>query len=579
MKWFNKVLAALLGISVVSIFATPDLSAVSHSAKPLQPQIVSVSAVKTSSKSKVNVLVTFTKGTTASKSPLLLTEVRVGNFICNAKKSATKCTVRNVPSGKVLVVSARAKNKNGFGKFSSKIRFRVAAGSSWAAVPSVGGSVPSVGGAVPSVGGAVPSVGGAVPSVGGAVPSVGGAVPISSYTPFVSNVDPAVNINPATTIQFDLSGAVGLALKPAVSSSSVRKSSIGSNLLVVLESGLTREALTVGTASINKFIIAPNNRLYVLFNTATNFGSLNCLLAQVYRSTGKAVCLESSTISIDFSSKNSIQFDSSGNIFYAGNRSGSKVLRRFSNGVATDYVNQYQSFDNWLVLPNGDVIVSGTTSANGLSWTRKINVGGGVSSLAGGSAHWLMMFPDGNAYFSHGGNENCIKRYLVQEQALDPIPWTGFVNQCKPATNSADMLGTFLNSFWITANARVMARYTNSDLYYLYPTVEKANQPLRQITYGIPALTSMVLVGTNLNGTNQMVLFDSSTNTSTLLADGSNEIEFYHVQLNLAQNRIYFDGLRFSDNKYVIGYLDLSSRAIFASDLLARVQDFQTFVG
>ena len=109
--------------------------------------------------------------------------------------------------------------------------------------------------------------------------------------------------------------------------------------------------------------------------------------------------------------------------------------------------------------------------------------------------------------------------------------------------------------------------------------MRKANQPLSQITYGIPALTSMVLVGTNTNGTNQMVLFDSSTNTSSLLADGSNEIEFYHVQLNLAQNRIYFDGLRFSDNKYVIGYLDLSTRAILASDLLARVQDFQTFVG
>jgi hypothetical protein len=131
----------------------------------------------------------------------------------------------------------------------------------------------------------------------------------------------------------------------------------------------------------------------------------------------------------------------------------------------------------------------------------------------------------------------------------------------------------------MTANAQVLARYTSKDLYYLYPTVRKANQPLSQITYGIPALTSMVLVGTNTNGTNQMVLFDSSTNTSSLLADGSNEIEFYHVQLNLAQNRIYFDGLRFSDNKYVIGYLDLSTRAILASDLLARVQDFQTFVG
>jgi hypothetical protein len=551
MKRMQTVCVLLLVVSVISIIGTPSVSAISAKAKPLKPEIISVSTLQGTSKNKVNVLVSFTKAKTSSKSPLLLTEVRVGSYTCTAKKSATKCTVRNIPSGKKYSVSARAKNKMGFGKSSSKFSFNVFIGARWQSVPSSGGSLPSS----------------------------GGSAPISSYTPFVSNVDPAAGVVPATSLQFDLTGAVGLALKTTVSSASVKEAALGSNLVVVLESGLTREALSVGQASINKFIIAPNNRLYVLFNTATNFGSSTCLLAQVYRSTGKAACLESSAISIELSSKNAIQFDSAGNIYYAGSRNGAKVLRRFSNGVATDYVNQYQNFDNWLVLPNGDVIVSGSTSANGLSWTRKVNVGGAVSSLAGSSAHWMMMFPDGNAYFSHGGNENCIKRYLVQEQALDPIPWTGFVSQCKPASNSADILGTFLNSFWITANARVLARRSNSDLYYLYPTVQKANQPLRQITYGIPALTSMVLVGTNANGTNQMVLFESSTNTSSVLADGANEIEFYQVQLNLAQNRIYFDGLRFSDNKYVIGYLDLTSRAILSSDVLARVQDFQTFVG
>lgn len=559
----------LLGICVVSamsVISVPNVEAISANAKPSQPKIISVSAIEGPSKSTVNVLVNFSKAKTSSKSSLLLTEVRVGTYICSAKKNATKCIVKNVPVGKEFVVTARAKNRIGFGKYSGKVRFTAFIGARWTTAPA----------AVVSV----PTTIGTVPTTARVVPTTIAVTPVASYKPFVSNVDPAANLIPATTLQFNLNGAVGLALKSTVSSASVKKSALGSNLVVVLESGLTREALSLGSASINKFIIAPNNRLYILFNSATDFGTSTCVLAQVYRSTGQVVCLESSTISIDLSSKNSIQFDSSGNIYYSGTRnSGAEVLRRFSNGLASDYVNQYQNFDSWLVLPNGDVLISGFTSSNGLSWIRKISTGGSVSSLASAGANWMMMFPDGNAYFSYSGNENCIKRYLVQDQILDPIPWAGFVNQCKPATNSENILGTFLNSFWITANAQVLARYTSADLYYVYPTIQKANQPLKQITYGIPALTSMVLVGTNANGTNQMILFDSSTNTSSVLADGANEIEFYHVQLNLAQNRVYFDGLRFSDNKYVIGYLDLSNKAILSSDILTRVQDFQTFAG
>ena len=571
MNRLQKACTLLVGVCIISVISVPNVGAISANSKPSQPKIVSVAAMQGYSKGRVNILVNFESASTSSKSPVLLTEIRVGGFTCSAKKSATKCTVKNVPVGKKLVITARAKNRIGFGKYTSKISYSVFVGSRWTA--------PSVVSSIPSAPGSDPSVVSSLPSAVSSIPSAVGSTPVTSYTPFVSNVDPAAAVSPATTLQFDLTGAIGLALKSTVSSTSVKKSALGSNLVVVLESGLTREALSAGTASISKFIIAPNNRLYVLFNSATNFGSSTCLLAQVYRATGKAVCLESSSMSIELTSKNAIQFDGSGNIFYAGMRNGAKVLRRFSNGVSADYVNQYQSFGSWLVLPNGDVLISGYTSANGLSWTSKITSGGSVSSLASTSSDWMLMFPDGNAYFSHGGSENCIKRYLVQNQMLDPIPWAGFVSQCKPATNSENILGVFLNSFWMTANAQVLARYTSKDLYYLYPTVRKANQPLSQITYGIPALTSMVLVGTNTNGTNQMVLFDSSTNTSSLLADGSNEIEFYHVQLNLAQNRIYFDGLRFSDNKYVIGYLDLSTRAILASDLLARVQDFQTFVG
>jgi hypothetical protein len=139
----------------------------------------------------------------------------------------------------------------------------------------------------------------------------------------------------------------------------------------------------------------------------------------------------------------------------------------------------------------------------------------------------------------------------------------------------------FLSGFynprvWILANGSVMS-LRNTELVYMYPTMKKASQSLSRISFGIPALTSAILVGTNSSGTNQMLLYDSTNDSSTTLVDGSSEIEFYHVNWNSMQNRVYFDGLRFSDNKYVIGYLNLANKQIVASDLLAKLTDFQTF--
>ena len=401
-----------------------------------------------------------------------------------------------------------------------------------------------------------------------------------AYSPVVSPNDPAQNATAASTVRFDLSDAVGIAMKTGVSSSSVKKQAIGSNLLVVLSSGLTRDAVILGTVSVNQFLIAPNNRLYVLFKSATDFGNgtTSCILAQVYRSTGDAKCIESSLAYVDIGT---IQFDADGNIYYSGGNSQYRrsVVRRYANGSATDYVNQYQSFDKFFVVPNGDILISGYTSSNGLSWTRKISTSGQITSLDADNADVFWQFPDGNVYFPSGAT--CLKRYLIASSQLDVRPWASWPgsSDCKDPYDTGYigyLNGSFNPRVWILANGLVMS-LRNTELVYMYPKLKKASQSLSRISFGIPALTSAILVGTNSSGINQMILYDSTNDSSSMLVDGSSEIEFYHVNWNVSLNRVYFDGLRFSDNKYVIGYLNLANKQIIASDLLSKLTDFQTF--
>ena len=359
----------------------------------------------------------------------------------------------------------------------------------------------------------------------------------------------------------------------SVSATSVHKSSGGgSNMRVVLPSGSMRDAISTGTASIRQFYIAPNNKLYVEFNSVTDFGYTSCYLAQVYKSDGTATCIEPTYPISGRSGDNWVQFDEQGNIYYSVTKGFATGLRRYSNGITTDYLNQYQSYSNWLVLRNGDVLIAGYTSANGLSWTRRVTTTGAVSTVSAAATRWMMFFPDGNVYFEE---TNCIRKFNVATSEVDPLAWGG---SCQIKSRSTEFVqSVFLNKFWITANGRVLAMYSDSAVYYLFPTVTKAKQPLSRVTYGIPALTSMILVGVNASGKNQMVLFDASLNSATMLADGTNEIEFYHVRWVIGQNRVYFDGLRFADNKYVVGYLDLGSKALVTSDLLGRLIDFQSF--
>ena len=122
----SLILGGLVCFSAASI-----TSASSNELKPSKPEIYSIAAAKSLRTGRVDVTVVFAKAVTHPKSPLILTEVKVGNSVCRAPKSVTRCTVKNVLAGRKLNVSARAQNRNGFGASSAGIPFTPKAGIKW----------------------------------------------------------------------------------------------------------------------------------------------------------------------------------------------------------------------------------------------------------------------------------------------------------------------------------------------------------------------------------------------------------------------------------------------------------------
>ncbi len=89
--------------------------------------------------------------------------------------------------------------------------------------------------------------------------------------------------------------------------------------------------------------------------------------------------------------------------------------------------------------------------------------------------------------------------------------------------------------------------------------------------------SSLIVHGLNTLTQNKLVKYDliSSAETDLLPSD---DIEIYHVNIK-SDGKIWFDGLRFSNNTYVIGYVDTSNsnQVVFIQDTTVKLEDFQTF--
>jgi hypothetical protein len=118
----------------------------------------------------------------------------------------------------------------------------------------------------------------------------------------------------------------------------------------------------------------------------------------------------------------------------------------------------------------------------------------------------------------------------------------------------------------------------NGLLMQYYPELAKPSTAVRKVAVAQGVLTNVILAGLNSSDRNVMTLFNTTDQSELELLGESNEIEIYHLNYVAATNRIMFDGLRFSDNKYVIGQYDLNTMTFSASQTgSTKLVDFQTF--
>jgi hypothetical protein len=581
----------LVGVSAV-IGAT-NASALSVTAKPSKPAVRSIRASAKTTRGNVDVSVSFSIASTNAKSPILQTQVKVGTKTCIANRATTKCTVKAVAVGKSFMVLVRAKNRNGYSAWSGPVSIRIKAGSTWMRTVT---TIPSVATTIPSVATTIPETS-TITTLPTLRTDLTKATVLGTSTVKLAKVAGISSSGVQSTrvrkyavgdVIFKTSGIVAYAQADTSSQS-------GSKLLAVSTTGALSDAISSGTAVVRDFYSAPNGNVYIVFESkvALTTGGTTCLLAVVEVSTGVPTCVDSTLDSITWGlgwnagrGNSPIQLDSSGAVYYSGQAGSSAVLRKAKNGVITDLINDNVTLQDFIVLSDGTVLVVGVTTSSQVRWLRRISAAGGLKNLAIGAVLSLWKFADGKVYAGLWSDPNFgWKKYSTELDAFEDKYWisgnmngvtrdgffkidgTDRISDCSNANISKN------NSFcgWYGTNVsplfNILSQKTfgvvgtsgqSRQLWQYYPTVEKTNvTAINSVTLAQQVITTLILSGTSLSGSNVLSLYDTSSKQETVVMDGSNEVEIYSMSYSQKKNAIMFSGLRFSDNKYVVGEVSL----------------------
>ena len=418
-------------------------------------------------------------------------------------------------------------------------------------------------------------------------------------------------------LKFNIKNAVGIAL---VKKATVKKKSAAppaatdevdpedTTLVAVDAAGKTTDAISSGEAVIKKFLVAPNDKLYVLFDSPTVVGdATTCLLAEVDQTTGDPKCIEKELTSISWNSGEagslnpSIQFDGTGAVYYVGTaQSGKYNLRKYAAGTTTSLINDNIQIYDFLVLSDGNVYYTATTLTTKLSYTRRIDPTGAVSVVQGERSWFLMRFADNNVYY--GVASKGVLTWLTKTNKNDDFPYiapstatqiarndtTRFcvagaaINDgfCEIVTGTVTTPGVYIRQSFNTLSGKTFVNAGTAPMGTLmqyYPEVKRAKTVVDKMTIGQVIVDYIIMAGVNTNGQNVLTIYDTTSGTERKLIDETKEIEIYRLNY-VSSNKIMFDGLRFADNKYVIGQVDLSTGAVVASPTGSdKLVDFQTF--
>ena len=538
--------------------------------KPGQAKIVKATSVSFPKKKTINLTFVIELPASNGGSTITSSVVSGGPYSCIMKKTARTCTIKNVAWNAVHRYSVISKNKVGAGPKSDLVKMWRSLGK-WLRT----GYSPQ--------GNKYP---GAVTKIGNSRVISTQSVKWSKFQAIKrSGVASATirrpQIGPNDVI-FQTSNAVGIAL-PATGAT-------GSGLLAVNRDGSVVDAVSNGTASIQDFHSAPNNRVYVTFRTATALtsGATPCVLAEINPDTGVPICIDDALSSIRltptmFGRGNSpVQFDALGNIYYLGSQnvtSGTpkQVLRKYVNGSVISLINDNITINDFVVLPDGSSLLYGITASTNATWLRKLSPTGGLSTIGNTvNIYFMRKFADGNIYIGQSNGSGLIIRYITVTGQIDPKPWMTMMMNSDAYFNAANLCwpdsskfqgfcggsGVQVSALFNFGSARTMATVGNggtagSSLFQFYPSVESTNTIIKNVTLAISVDNKLILAGLTASGVNSLTVYDPTTFQETVVVDQTNEVEVYNLTYIAATNRIMFNGLRFSDNQFVLGEVEM----------------------
>ena len=324
----KRLTLIFVSLALLSAVTTNPASALTVKSIPAKTYISKISSKNSRANYKVDVTVSFGRPSTHVKAPLLSSQVKIGSSICTAPGKSTKCTLRNLPSGKVFKVSVRSRNKNGFSPWSSAVTYLAKNGSIWLLVaPNVATTVPS---------------------------SLTTTVPSSTTTTLPKVVSKAL---------FDVGDAVGLFVASAnsVSAFRVRVASTELVLKKITSSGVIQNVATDSSVTMRNFYIAPNDKIYAL---DVNWRDLqtrepkSCFILEVNKDSAEPICILKSSEEATglrwgrdslLNASSALQFDRNGAVYFMISPKvpgkeitswasyTSQYVRRYLNGVSTDF--------------------------------------------------------------------------------------------------------------------------------------------------------------------------------------------------------------------------------------------------
>ena len=585
-----KLKSIVAGVSIFLSVGLVGALPVEAAAKGTPPKpIITVIRSTPAAKGKVNL--TFVIAATDSKYKPTSTVIAIADYArtCTIKGQAKSCTIKNFGKNYEARVTARSKNAKGFGSWSKSLSF-------------VSGRGTFIRSGYDSKGVKFP----APISMTNKSRVLGNSTKWTKFQPLKRKGVGTAGLRHAkvpavgeSTVVFQVSGIAGLAQTSSSSTCSTVTVPLSTCTFGVGMNGSSTSVYATGSATpaVRDFYSAPNNRFYVVFNSPTPLvnGGTNCVLAEVNTDTGSPTCVDNELTSITmgmgtmfgpFGNGNApIQFDDAGNIYYSGTSTGyTFTLRKNVNGVVTPLMRDNVQVTDFVVLGDGSIIMSGRTVSTQVYWIRKVTAdSGAITNLVNGvQATFLRKFVDKNVYYGVNSSMNVtggVYRYSVDQGKPDSLPWViQYGNQnsaqndttglCSYTTSQKTSIFCSLGGSSIRESFNIGTEKTlaivgqiygssGTELMQYYPTIERANTVLTNITVWQQIGTKLLLAGTNKDEKNILSLYDPSTAQETILLDTSNEIEIYNLGYVATANKVLFNGLSFANGQYVVGDISL----------------------